>query len=98
MPAYICEVSNISKHGKITNNPVPQALRVFLTLWCLGICIVVFPRGFWMVVVIARSLLHGCCHFQYCTKSDICFAAKLRYTLQKSQNNAHRKYSTEHSL
>ena len=26
---------------------------LFLTLWCLGICILVFPRGFWMVVVIA---------------------------------------------
>ena len=26
---------------------------LFLALWCLGICILVFPRGFWMVVVIA---------------------------------------------
>ena len=26
---------------------------LFLTLWCLGICILVFPRGFWMVVVFA---------------------------------------------
>ena len=26
---------------------------LFLTLWCLSICILVFLRGFWMVVVIA---------------------------------------------
>ena len=34
------------------NNQLPQALLVFLTVWCWGICIVVFRRGFWMVVVI----------------------------------------------
>ena len=59
-----------------------------------------------MILVIEYKLPNSSCYFlvaaewflRYCTKKDIFFAAKLRYTLQNSQNNTQIRYSTEHSL